>query len=80
MVTFDALVRGRLGEKQGGIAVTVPRGRCKVQVYAGVVGLAWSNDGGGSESVTLTAQRFEDHLEAGAILLVDPAQLCAPTC
>jgi len=30
----------------------------------------------GMEIVVLTAQRFEEHLEAGAILIVDAAQIC----
>ena len=76
MLAFDALVRGRVTESSQGVAVVVPRGRCKVETHEGIVSLSWINRIGGTQSVVLTAQRFEEHLEAGAILIVDAAQIC----
>jgi hypothetical protein len=78
MLAFDALVRGRVTESSQGMAVVVPRGRCKVETHdgIGIVSLSWTTETGGAESVVLTAQRFEEHLEAGAILIVNAAQIC----
>ena len=76
MLTFDGLVRGLVTESSHGVAVVVPRGRCKVETHEGIVSLSWITRTGGTQSVVLTAQRFEEHLEAGAILIVDAAQIC----
>ena len=76
MLVFDALVRGRVTESSRGLTVLVPRGRCKVATHEGFVSLSWTTETGDTESVVLTGQRFEEHLQAGAILVVDAAQIC----
>lgn len=75
MVKFDVLVCGRLKESTDGVAFVVPRGHCRVQAHEGFVSLAWATETGGSQSATITAHRFAEHLEAGAIVIVDAAQL-----
>jgi hypothetical protein len=75
MLAFDGLVRSRLREAAGGVPVVVPRGRCRVQVHEGIVSLSWTTDSGKAGSVVLTTARLEDYLEAGSILIVDPAQM-----
>jgi len=77
MVAFDGLVRGRLTEAVGGVPVVVPRGRCWVEIHEGIVSLSWTADNGKAGSVLLQAHRLEEYLEAGAILIIDPAQLCS---
>lgn len=75
MLAFDVLVRGRVTyEVAGGGSARIPQGRCRVEAHEGFVSLAWA-DGAWRHSASLTAQRFEDYLEAGAILVLDPAQL-----
>jgi len=37
--------------------------------------LSWHDEGGTPYSVMIAAERFERHLEAGAILIVDAAQI-----
>jgi hypothetical protein len=37
--------------------------------------LSWHDEGGTSYSVMMAAERFERHLETGAILIVDAAQI-----
>lgn len=76
MLIFDALVRGRVTESSQGVDVLVPRGRCKVETHEGFVSLSWNTDNGGTEGVVVTGLRFEEHLEAGAILIVNAAQIC----
>lgn len=73
---FDALVRTRLTETVDDLPVSVPRGRCRVQTERGEMSLSWHDEGGHSYSVVMAAERFERHLEAGAILIVDAAQIC----
>lgn len=63
-------------EAVDGVPMAVPRGRCKVEVYQGLVSVAWTGDRGTSGSVVLKADRLEHYLEAGVILIIDPAQLC----
>jgi len=75
MLAFDALVRGRLTERAGSEPVEVPRGHCKVETHEGVVSLVWEADDGEAHSVTLAAGRFERHLDSGAIVILDAAQL-----
>lgn len=78
MVEFDVLIRGRLKESTDGMSVVVPRGHCRVQAHDGFVNLAWPTAGGNSESATVPARRFAEHLEAGAIVIVDAGQLREP--
>ena len=73
---FDALVRARLTETVDDLPVSVPRGRCRVQTDQGGMSLSWHDEGGSSYSVMMAAERFERHLEAGAIQIVDAAQIC----
>ena len=75
MVNFEVLVCGRLKEVADGGLVVVPRGHCRVQAHEGFVSLAWLTEGGGAHSVTMSSHRFAEHLEAGAIVIVDAAQL-----
>jgi hypothetical protein len=72
---FDALVRTRLTETVDDLPVSVPRGRCRVQTAQDGMSLSWHDEGGTSYSVMMAAERFERHLEAGAILIVDAAQI-----
>ena len=78
MLAFDVLVRGRLTEAVGGLNVVVPQGRSKAQACNGGVSLAWTTEAGQRGSLELSAQRFEEHLEAGVILILDSAQICSP--
>lgn len=75
MVKFDVLVRGRLSESVHGLFLVVPRGHCAVEAHEAVVSLAWRTQEGVAHSVTLSAERFEQHLEAGIILIVDAGQI-----
>ena len=77
MIKFDVLICGRLKETADGTAVVVPRGHCQVQAHEGFVSLAWLTETGCSQSATIPAHRFAEHLEAGAIVIVDAAQLRA---
>lgn len=75
MLSFDALVRGRVKLEEGpGVSARVPPGRCTVQAHEGIVSLSWTENGE-ERSATLSAQQFEEYLDAGAILIVDAAQL-----
>ena len=73
---FDALVRARLTETVDELPVSVPRGRCRVKTERDGMSLSWHDEGGSSYSVMIAAERFERHLEAGTILIVDAAQIC----
>ena len=75
MVKFDVLICGRLKETTEGASVVVPRGHCQVQAHEGFVSLAWLTESGTSQSATIPARRFAEHLEAGTIVIVDAAQL-----
>ena len=76
MVKFEVLICGRLKETaESGGPVVVPRGHCQVQAHEGFVSLAWLTEAGSSQSATISAHRFAEHLEAGAIVIVDAAQL-----
>lgn len=77
MLAFDCLVRGRLIESVDRVPTAVPRGRCKVEVHEGFVSLRWATENGAVGSVVMKADRLEAYLEAGALLIVDPAQLCS---
>ena len=78
MLAFDALVRGRVTcEVAGGPPERVPEGHCRVEAHEGFVSLTWSDEEG-TRSATLTAARFEDYLEAGAIGVLDASQLARP--
>ena len=63
MFTYDALVCGRL------TAVVEGPGE-------DIVSLRWTDDLGGPCTVTLGADRFQRHIEAGLIVIVDPAEVC----
>ena len=75
MLAFDALVRGRVTyEVAGGPAERVPEGHCRVEAHEGFVSLTWSV-GDGTRSATLTAARFDEYLDAGAIIVLDASQM-----
>ena len=75
MMAFDALVRGHVThEVADGPPARIPMGRCKVETHEGFVSLSWS-DTHWTHSATLSTERFEDCLEAGAILILDAAQI-----
>ena len=75
MLAFDALVRGRVTyEVADGPPTRIPVGRCKVEAHEGFVSLSWS-DAQWTHSATLSSERFETYLEAGAILILDAAQI-----
>lgn len=76
MLAFDVLVRGRLTETVDGLPVQVQRGRCRARAQQGGMSLLWYDEVGGSHSIVMASERFERHLEAGAILIVDAAQIC----
>lgn len=76
MLAFDGLVRGRLIEIVDGLTVVVPQGRCRVQIHEGLVSVSWTREGAKAGSVLLKAHRLEEYLDAGVILMIDPAQLC----
>lgn len=79
MVSFDALVRGRVVYEDSDKSLKrVPPGRCTVEAFEGFVGLSWS-EGSFQRTAVLTAQTFASCLDAGAILIVDSAQLMART-
>jgi hypothetical protein len=48
-----------------------------VEIHEGIVSLSWTADNGKAASVLLRAHRLEEYLESGAILIIDPAQLCS---
>jgi hypothetical protein len=70
MLAFDALVRGRVTYEVAGPPVHIPQGRCRVQPHEGFVSLLWSENEW-THSATLTAARFEESLEAGAVVVLD---------
>lgn len=74
-MAFDVLVRGRLIEIERDVPTVVPRGRCTVEAREGFVRLSWLDQDRNEQGVTLAAQRFEEYLEAGAIIIVDAAQI-----
>ena len=74
MLAFDALVRGRVTYEVAGPPVRIPQGHCRVQPHEGFVSLMWSEDEW-THSATLTAARFEESLEAGAVVVLDAVQL-----
>jgi hypothetical protein len=76
MLSFKARITGRLAAEADGLPVVVPRGCCDVRSYGGMVSLSWAAQDGVPHTVVLAADRFEEHLEAGAVALVDPAELC----
>ena len=75
MVKFDVLICVRLKETADGAPVVVPRGHCQVQAHEGLVSLAWCTEAEGPRSAMMGSRRFARHLEAGAIVIVDAAQL-----
>ena len=75
MLAFDALVRGRvIYDAADGAPDRVPEGHCRVEAHEGFVSLAWVEEEG-TRSATLSAEQFEDYLEAGAIIVLDASQL-----
>jgi len=75
MTAFDALVRGHVTyDVADGPPARIPTGHCKVEAHEGFVGLSWS-DTDWTHRATLSTERFEDYLEAGAILILDAAQI-----
>jgi hypothetical protein len=75
MLAFDALVRGRvIFSAPEGAPDRVPEGHCRVEAHEGFVSLAWAEEDG-TRSATLPAERFEEYLEAGAIVVLDASQL-----
>ena len=75
MLAFDALCRGRVTfDASDGAPARVPEGHCRVEAHEGFVSLAWVEKDG-PRSITLSAERFEAYLEAGAIVVLDASQL-----
>lgn len=71
MLSFDALVRGRVTyEGEHGEQMRVPLGACTVAAYEGFVSLAWT-EGGCGHSAVLSVHEFEEFLEARAVVIVD---------
>jgi hypothetical protein len=54
--------------------IRVPMGRCKVEAHERFASLSGS-DTHWTHSATLSTERFEDGLEAGAILILDAAHI-----
>jgi len=77
MLAFDVLVQARLTETVGGVPVPVQRGRCRAQARHGGMSLRWQDETGHSHSIIIATERFERHLVAGAIVIVDAAQISA---
>ena len=78
MLAFDALVRGRvIYAGAHNVSMRVPHGRCRVEAHAGFVSLSWVEEREERQERTavLTAVDFEEYLEAGALLITDPAQI-----
>ena len=76
MLAFGARVGGRLTATMDGTPVLVPRGHCEVQVHQGIVRVTWITEAGDACCTVLGAERFEQHIEAGAIVIVDPEAVC----
>jgi hypothetical protein len=75
MLAFDALVRRPVDvDVAEGRPAPVPAGHCRVEAHHEFVCLEWS-DGRQTHSATVTTHRFEAYLKAGAILVLDAAQL-----
>jgi hypothetical protein len=71
MMSFKAVVQGKLTETVDGVPVVVPRGHCSVCALQGVVSLSWNDDSSGSSSVVLSAEKFERYLDAGAVVITE---------
>jgi hypothetical protein len=76
MPGFDVLVQTRLTETVDGLPVLVQRGRCRAQATHGGMSLRSHDETGQSHSIIIAKERFERHLVAGAIVIVDAAQIC----
>lgn len=76
MLAFSARVGGHLTALRDGVPVLVPRGSCEVQTGRDIVRMLWTTEEGDACSVVLGAERFEQHIEAGAIVIVDPVAVC----
>jgi hypothetical protein len=59
-----------------GTPVLVPRGHCEVQILQDIVRVTWITEAGDACCAALGAERFEQHIEAGAIVMVDPEAVC----
>lgn len=71
MRAFDALVQGRLNfAGPDGVPLRIPRGRCTIEAHVGYASVSWT-DGGLERTVVIAARQFEEHLESGAVLIVD---------
>jgi hypothetical protein len=77
MFAFDVLVRARLTETVDGLPVSVQRGRCRAQLGPAGMSLRWHDETGHGHRILIANERFERHLEAGAIVIVDAAQISA---
>ena len=64
MLAFDALVRGRVTESSQGVAVVVPRGRCKVETHEGIVSLSWGQPGVGATGCPECCPRVRPQAES----------------
>ena len=75
MLVIDALVRGRVPYEvaDGPSVAPIPQGLCRVQAHEGFVSLLWSEDQW-THSATLAAERFEEWLEAGTVVVLNAAQ------
>ncbi|WP_428422486.1 hypothetical protein [Methylibium sp.] len=75
MLSFDALVQGRVTyEGAQGPPSRIPLGWCTAQAHEGFVSLSWT-EGGEERAAVLSVQQFEDHLEAGSIVIVEAPPL-----
>ena len=78
MLAFDALVRGPVTyEVAGGPPARIPTGHCRVEAHEGVVSVSWHQEDR-RRSATMRASQFEQCLVAGAVVVLDAAQLAHP--
>ena len=78
MLAFDALVRGRVTyEVAGGPPARIPTGHCRVEAHEGFVSVSWPHEDC-TRSAKMRSSQFEEWLEAGAVLVLDAAQLAHP--
>lgn len=76
MLAFSARVGGHLTAMMDGGAVLVPRGHCDVRTHKDIVRIVWTNEERDACSAVLSAERFEQHIEAGAIQIDAPVTVC----
>jgi hypothetical protein len=78
MLAFDALVRGRVTyEVAGGPPARIPTGHCRVEAHEGFVCVSWLHEDC-TCSATMRSRQFEQWLVAGAVVVLDAAQIAHP--